>query len=404
MSNTPTTLADLIPPDSQANELSLLLADAGLPGSFLTTTAWQALGVVRTWLVNFSYTFAQAVEAITTAAQGGYIDQAAALVDSQGNPTYAALNQIGMQTCNLQRIGPVSASGLVPITNSGSSIAVPALGLTLTNYVTGAVYQNLTALTIANGTASYSFTAQIAGAAGSSAPGVVLLIALSSLTKAQQAQLTIGALVAPAIVGSDAQTNPQYLASCLAQLEPVATNGASTIWEQVAAAAATSTPVTRVGLYAEANGSEVFVVLANAYGPCSSADVAIVAAAFVGVAESCCVDPIVEAAALAFVVVSGTLYVPAGAQPISGGLLAAVHAALNDYFSQIPLGGYGTGVVPLSGIQNVIQTTATGIVGPLYAARVYTDVYLGNPPGKGDFPIPANTVPVCGFLLTVAYQ
>lgn len=185
----------------------------------LPVTSWQSGGVARTILAIMANMLAQGDGIISTMAQGGFLDFAAAgtvtytaangqLVTSfvspdpsivSQNPTGALgwLDLLADSVYNVQRIGTAQAAGILAIANTSTSAYGPFTAGTyhVGNPSTGAGYSNVGTLNIA----SANFVGTSISAATNASP--------VAITTASAHGLTSGATVAIAAVNGNAGAN-----------------------------------------------------------------------------------------------------------------------------------------------------------------------------------------------------
>lgn len=242
----------------------------------VTTTAWQPGGITRTMLAMISNALAGADQIVSWMAQGGFLQTASAITtDPSTNPGAAPgwLDAVGQGRYNLVRFPATYASNSITITNASASVYGPFAPGTyhIANPSTGATYSNTASLTIGgSGTTTGTFSADVAGAGGSSAPGTITqtITSLVGVTVSNSA----------AFVGSNAESNSAYVQRCLLKLQSLSPNGpigayqyfalsaASILAAQTPPATLVGGPITRAGVAMNPLNGLVSTTVANASG------------------------------------------------------------------------------------------------------------------------------------------
>jgi hypothetical protein len=367
----------------------------------LVVTAWQPISVARGIYQTNAQVIANLSQDINLIARMGLAALAAELADP------IPLDMVSEQVYNVTRIPAVRAetdSSGFAVTNSSGSSQGPFLAgqLIFSNPVTGKEYLNVDTVTLVVGVTGVAIVAKEAGQAYTTGPGTItnLVKPIVGCTCTNSA----------ALVGADAETNAQLYLRDQAKLGALSPNGPAQAYYFVATSILDSTqpffndaltePITRV--LTVSSPARVMVYLANAAGPPSGPDVAVVDAAIQAWCVPLGTTATVAAAGSATVSVVSTVYIPSKAALVSLDVQNAVSGALANYFKQLPIGGVTDAtpnVVPIGALAGVIFQAITAL-SPSYAAQM--TVLLAFP--TADVPVPTTSVPVLGSVTTTVVQ
>ena len=368
----------------------------------LQVTAWQPVSVARTIYQTNAELVAVYSETVVQIAASGFASFAAEL------ESFVPLDLVSEQVYNNTRIPASSAvcdsTGFSVTNASGSSYGPFTAGqLIFSNPTTGKEYVNSATVTIAaSATTGVALLAREPGAAYTSGPGTItnLVKPLVGCTCTNTATL----------IGADAETNAQLFQRDVAKLSSLSPNGAAGAYYFFATSildptqpfydAALSQPVTRVLVVSAP--ARVSVYLANAAGPLSGPDVAIVDGVFQAWCVPSGITTTTYAAGSATVNVTSTCYVPSSAGLTTLAVQNAVAAALAVYFENLPIGGVTdatANVVPVGALYGVIYAA---IVGLSVSNAGKMSVAISVP--AADVPVATTAVPVLGSVTTNVVQ
>jgi hypothetical protein len=390
-------LSELVTPLDADEVMAQQLQIATAQG--LVVTAWQPLSVARAIYQTNAIMIANYSINITTIAACGFASFAATL------DSFIPLDLVSEQVYRVTRIPASSATcdntGFSVTNASGSSYGPFAAGqLIFSNPVTGKEYVNAeNAVTITAGvTTGVALIAKEPGAAYTTGPNTItnLVKPLVGCTCNNTA----------ALVGADAETNAQLFARDIAKLSSLSNLGAANAYYYFATSildptvpfydANLSQPVTRVKVVSAP--ARVQVYLANASGPLSGPDVAIVDAVFQAWAVPSGITTTTNAAGSASVNIVSTCYIPAAAGLTTLAVQNAVSLALTTYFENLQIGGTtdaNPNVVPIGAIGGIIFAA---IVELSLSNAANMSVTLTTP--ATDVPVASTAVPVLGSLTT----
>jgi hypothetical protein len=386
------TLSSLISPVTPANALASILQIA--QGLGLSTTSWGPFGMVISILETMAEVVAEGSEDVAYTAQGGYASTAAAMVDSDGNAVTTWMDLVASEVYGAQRLPAVQAAGLVAFANTSSARGPFAVGaLHLKHPVTGATYSNTVAGEQIYGTGApgipyystmhFAADAGYPGKSGNAVGGTVLQMVTPF------PGVSVCALGAEGssddLVGTDAEKNFALLDRCKQKIEAIAPNGAdgammyvATTPRIVALFGTVSAPINRARRFLDSASGVCSLYLANADGPATLSDAAIVQEAeqalVVRTGDNLQCLPAVDES----IVVTAIIYVTA---PVSG-LDALAANAVAAYFASLPIGGTSMaidGVVPVSGIMAAIQSVVTPAVTGVNLLAPLVNVVMSGP-------------------------
>lgn len=327
------TFAQLITTVSVAQaraNLVALLVGLGIPAD-----QWRVGGTLSTMLTAVATTYSNFTSLFAGAIASGFLTTASG----------AWLSWVALYIYGLTRPPATFASGNVTMTNTGGATLNYAAGaFVFGNPTTGAQYTNTASFSSTPGgaiTIPVQATAQ--GAASSAAPGQITVPVTSNLG--------ITVTNPSAVTGSDAMSDPNLVALCLARLQLLSPGGAPGAYTFAVLTAMNGTaPVNlnRVSVSMNDATGTVTVYVASPSGVPSSADVA---AAQVNVSALATPDGVTAIVAPATAVnYSPQLTVYAAILPgvSAPAILAEVQAILVELFAQYQIGGLakatGTGL------------------------------------------------------------
>lgn len=241
----------------------------------LAVTDWNSGGVTRAWMEIMSLALAGMDQILSTDLQGGLLDWAAAVTDDPASLGTAArpgwLDALADGNYDVQREDATYAQGAETVANASASTYGPFAPGTyhIANGTTGAGYTNVESLTIAPGTMSATFRADLSGTVGTSTPGTIAtpVTALVGVTVTNSGSF----------VGSNPESNASLVARCRAKFASLSPNGpedayrffatsAFLLIKQVTSLIAMSQPVTQALVTADTDTGVVTVTVANAAG------------------------------------------------------------------------------------------------------------------------------------------
>jgi hypothetical protein len=404
------TLASLITPVTVSAELAAELTIAASVG--MPTTAWQTFTPELSILTINANVVSQYSQSVANMALGAYASLAATMVDQNGNPITEWMDLRCQDQYNVTRLPATFASvpntavaGLLITNNNaaGASYGPFAIGQALfANSATGAVFTNTSAIpTIPpSGSAVCGAQALLAGSVGTSG--------LNTITTLVNPQSNIVCTNQSAAVGTNAESNAAYLTRCQAKLGFLSPKGASQAYYFVATSltdptqpfygvyGVPSAPVTRCEIVTVPG--IVYVYVANAAGPCSSADVTIVNLAIQALVVPDGQTAIVAAAISSTLNFVYTVYVSTASGYTTTQVEAAISNAVTSYLEIVPIGGFDdsvNGVVPYSALVGTIITAPPTAAGQTTALQ-FRAVSLTSP--AADTALAFNAVPVVGTI------
>ena len=221
----------------------------------LPTTSWQPGAWVRTIYAVMARGFGAQDSVISTMAQGGFLQFAAAITPDPSLDssivTPGWLDILADGGYNVQREPATYATGEITLTNGSASTYGPYAPGTyhIDNPTTKASYHNVNTLTIAPSTDTFAmFAADIAGIGGTSAT--------NTITHATTSLTGVTVTNAGSLVGANAQSNATLVQLCRAKQAARSPNGPRGSYEFFALEAAglladldpsvTIVPITRV--------------------------------------------------------------------------------------------------------------------------------------------------------------
>ncbi len=213
-------LSDLVTPVTRDDAKASIYRVLGVTG--IDTTSWKPGAVVRT-LITAVAIIVSAFSTLTAGiAASGFLDFA----------TGSWLDLVAKYTFGVDRISATYASGAVTLVNAGGGIyALDPEDLIVTNPQTGKSYRNVDPISLgAFATVTISIVAIEQGAASTSSPGAITRLE-TTLTGVSCSNLL-------AVVGQDAESDPDLRVRCREKLGSLSPNGP---WDAYAYFARTAT-------------------------------------------------------------------------------------------------------------------------------------------------------------------
>lgn len=400
-------LAEILAGETTAQVLALIQRiGGGTPGPYLglSTGTWPPQGMLQTVWSLASGAIQARVTAVSDIAAGGFGALSAGLVNSDGTENTFWLDLWGQSVMQTTRIQATAATGPVGFLNTGASISYPAGQFHLTDSASGATYSNEFTINITGGgaTTTHTFVADQTGAAGTSAAGTVLVLSTPVIG------LSVLPLGGNGLVGSDQETNSAYLRRCYAKPASLSPNGPpqAYYYQATTTIPPSGAPINRCKVIAQKYSAVVSVLVANANGTPSQADVAAITSACL---FACPLPAGVQA------IPATTVSVPIGSQfqpcdiAIPSTLIGLVDQdaviqagedAVAQYASTCPIGGV-RGVFPVSGqIAAIINGVVAEVVSEGFSLTA-DQVFLINAPTT-DTPLASTQIPTVQPTLAIA--
>lgn len=346
------SLADLVTPSTQPEALAASLAICTALG--LPTTAWQPIQAIPTVMATNAQIAADASTIRARIAQGGYPSYAAQMVDGNGVEVTSWMDLIAKEFYNVTRNSATPATGPVPLSNTGGTSYpfTPANPLRFQNPVSGATYATTgTGSVLASSVTSVSVSADAAyvGTRGITGAGAVLTM-LTPL-----AHVTALPLVT-SLVGNGQESNAALLARGQGKIANISPNGPTQAYDYVAQSIPVGTPsavapyavssqITRSTAYSNPGSGTVQFTVANAAGPPTSADLAVVSAAIQNQVVPMSVLATVQAATAFSLTLGFIVAVKASAGLTATQIITNIEAVLANFVASVPIGGFNAHAV-----------------------------------------------------------
>lgn len=260
----------------QGSWLDTLLRNAATVG--LSTTAWQAGAMVRSILMLVAKTLSVSDRALTVMIKGGFLDPAAEITPDPASPstwtssewTPGWLDKLADGLYDVQRFLAIRARGPLNIGNTTGTTYGPFSPGTYHVSAGSKGYSNVDTLSIPpGGVTGATFTADLAGAVGTAAPGTIT----------QPVTALIGVSVTNPITftGFDPESNAALVQRCRLKLTSLSPDGPKGAYEYFALTAAqllyaedptklVISPVTRAKVILDTTTGTVRLIVANAAG------------------------------------------------------------------------------------------------------------------------------------------
>lgn len=344
-----TTLLTPVTTDDQLAQFIATLETLGVPAS-----SWRAGGSLRTILRVVAGAYAGFSTSILGFVQAGFLETS----------TAGWLTLLAQSVYGVTRIPATFATGNITLHNTGGGIfSLTAGQLVALNSVTGKSYTNTGSITLNPGDILVAPVQAIElGAASNADPATVtsLVTALPSVTVTNVS----------AIVGSDAEADPDLRARCIAKLGVISGLGPRGAYKFAVQSAVRSdgspVDINRLRISPSSSTGVVTVWVASPSGAPISSDLPFISTSIETYARPDTVT--VNLVAANPVALSGTINVYAVTTPglTSDGLAALVDAALLAWISSYPIGGIAKpsttqGYLYASGITGTVKSAHSAI-------------------------------------------
>lgn len=306
-----------------------LLKATGLP-----VTAWQEGSVARTILAIIAAVFAGFTEVMVVAIRGGFLDLAEGIW----------LTLLAKTVYNVDRIEATFAAGYVVLTNGGGgSYSFDPEEVIFRNPTTNKLYTNTEALSLAPLEADKKIRVRAieAGSASTAGPG--------QITELVTTLLLVTVTNPEALIGADAESDPDLRQRCRDSLGALSPNGPEAAYVYVAKSAkrpdGAPIGVNRVYIPPALGNGTVYVYVATPSGPVQgdandpSTDLGIIARDIYKKAVPKGVTAFVSSAVAKPVTLAVDVWVDAAASLTGAEVQALVEQKLRDYFVSLPIGG-----------------------------------------------------------------
>ena len=300
---------------------------------------------------------------------------------SSGFLDYAAddwLTILAKQVFNVDRVLATYAGTPVTLTNSAGGLFTIAAGdVMVKNSINGATYTNTSGGTLASGsvgsptTLTLDFTADVAGASGSSAAGGIDTLVTG--------MLGVACSNAAAALGLDAELDEPLRERCRAKLGMLSPNGPADAYNFVVRSSALTgvTDITRSRTIADSTTGDVTVYVAGPSGAVAGASVTAAQAAVLQYATPQCVTPtVVNCTALAVIVIAD-VWVYASVGQTAAAIQTQIAADLVTMFAARPIGG---DIIPPATTGSLYQSLIAGTIRGSFAADTFR-VSMTSPSG-----------------------
>lgn len=350
---------DLTKPLTRQQVLESLYSVLGILG--VDTTSWKPGAVLRTFFTGTAVVMAAFSRLIAYVARSGWVELA------EG----AWLTLAAWYIFRVQRQEATFATGQITLTNHGGGVfEIDPDELTFSSELTGKTYRNAEGFTLGPlETATIAIRATEAGASSSAPPGTI--------TRMDTPLTGVECANERAVIGQDAETDPEVRRACYEKLGALSPNGPADAYSYVAKRATradgTRIGVTRVRLVDDGAGG-VEVICATATGQVDgdhidpSTDLGAIQLALLQNAEPVPVATVATSAEPQLESVEYTIWVYDDVALSDAQLEQLIAARLTEYFGTLPIGGVfiypGPGKVYRSALQAVI-----GSVRPAGAAE-----------------------------------
>jgi phage-related baseplate assembly protein len=361
---------------------------ASLEASGVSTTTWKPGAVVRTIITCLAIILAAFSRLQALLAKSGFLELAEA----------DWLTLVALYVYNVTRSTGSFASGDVEFDNASGNVYSGVAGdLIVTNSTTGKTYRNTAPYTIGALATNVliPFQAVELGSESTATPGAIDAMATP----------LIGVTVAnpTALVGLDAESDPDLRSRCAAKLGTLSPSGARDAYEFIAKSAVNEdgspVGVNRVRTIPDGVGG-VNVYVATASGSVSGVDtnpatpLGAVAKAIWEQVEPLAITAYISSATPYVVPVTYELWVrePGGMTEVQ--IEQAVSDALVEYFANVPIGGDVIGAPP----GYIFKSAIVSLIGSVRPDTVRVDVTLP----AGDSALLVANAPVAGVITATA--
>jgi uncharacterized phage protein gp47/JayE len=381
-----TTLAELTTPLTRADvETAIYAAIAARGGK---VTSWKPGGVARSIIYGLAIVVSGLSNLSALIAKSGFLEL------SEGD----WLTLVALYVYGVERDGGTFATGIVVVDNAGGGVYAGGPDeLVFTSATNGKNYRNTEAYSIGAMATGVAIAVQAVelGADSTASPGEIDAFAtpLLGLTCTNPG----------ALVGRDREEDPALRSRCYAKTGALSPNGPRDAYSYVVRTAVrpsdnSSIGVTRVRTLADGAGG-VAVYVADADGPVSGPDLAILQGLVEQLCEPQAVDATVINATAVSVPVTYELWVRDSGRS-EASIQAAVEERLTEFFAAQPIGGVKleetdpAGKVFVSALQTVIGAVVSG------PERREVRVEVTLP--AGDVTLDVDEAPVLGAITVTA--
>jgi hypothetical protein len=303
----------------------------------VAVTNWKTSGSLRVTIAAIATVIASVTSIIAMIASAAYLDYA----------TGVYLTWLAYYVYGVTRIDATFASGTVTLTNGGGgSFSFAAGDVTVQNPITGATYTitqafSLTPVGTTGATvANLSIQATASGSASTSAAGAISAIVTSILG--------VTCTNPAAVVGVDAESDPDLVTRCRDKLGSLSPNGPAGAYSFVAKgttdANGINQGITRVQVSPSSHVGQVTAYLATSSGAANSTAVSLVNAAFLTLAQPLGITASGVAATEVPVSISYIALSDGTSMLSTAQLQANVATALGNLFATWPVGGKIDGI------------------------------------------------------------
>ncbi len=378
------TLEELTAPLTKDDIESAIYAAIEARG--VATTSWKPGAVVRTIIAGTSIVLAAFSTLQARLAESGFLELAEGdWLDSVAKFVYGVTRDTGS-----------FASGNVTFSNSGAGVFAPAIGdVIVSNSTTGKTYTNTAAFTLAAFEVGVIVPMQAVeiGADSTSPTGFIdtLVTALSGVTVTN----------ASALVGTDADTDPELREKCLAKTGTLSPNGPADAYRFVAFAATkddgTPTGVTRLTTVPDGEGN-VVVYVADGDGTLTGSigDTTTDLGAVDEAIQTQCVPLAVTATTTAATPLSNDVTYEVwvdGTIGLTGSELSAkIATALTNFHASHPIGG----AKKVAGAGFIFKQAIEAVIAEAVGSGSLIDKSITTP--AADVPVAPTEAPVVGTI------
>ncbi len=316
------TLASLLIEETKAEIYARGLALATALG--VDVTSWAAGDPTRS-LYHFASTVLRTVEVqVAGYMASGFLDYA----------TGGWLTILAEQVYGVTRVEATYATVTVTLTNSGGGLYVIEAGDVRVRNSAGSTYTNTDGGTLSpSGTLSLSFTADLAGADGTSGAATITTMVTS--------MLGVTCSNALAAVGLDEESDADLRVRCRAALGMLSAAGPADAYNYVVRSSDLTgvTDIARSRTVGETTTGDVTVYVASASGAVAGASVTAAQAAVDEWATPLCVTATVTNASVSTVAVTYEVWLYDSVGETTATIEAAIEDALGAMFAARPIGG-----------------------------------------------------------------
>lgn len=371
------SLATLILQETKANIYAAALSVAVAIG--LPVSTWQPGDPTRSLYFIESEKLSTLEVIVVNFIKSGFLDHA----------TGDWLEVLADQVFNVVVPDATQATTDVVLTNTGGGFypGIEAGDLTFQNSTTGKTYTNTTGGTLASGPGTTLTVSVIADEAGSDSSA-----AAGEIDELVTTLLGVECTNPTAAVGVDKQDEPTTRQQCRDKLGSFSPNGPREAYAYVArnSELTGTNAVTRVRVYADSDTGDVTVYLASGSGAIAEPDRALVEDAILTWATPLCITPTVLSAAPVTIPVTYSMSLYKRANKTATEVQEEVESALEQMFTQRPIGGDG-----LRGAGKMYQSIISSTIRNLYPSDAF-NVVLALP--ASDTAMTEGQVPALGTV------